>query len=107
MVFNEHDLSERLTRIESGISQLKLQKEVLNLEEACEYLHLSASHIYKLTSTGRIPHYCPSGKKLYFKRSELDQWLTRNPKKDMNPEEIEQAAAEYMIRNPRKGGRYE
>lgn len=104
MVF-DNDLIERLIRIESGISKLSLQKEVLNLQEACEYLQLSSSHIYKLTSKGQIPNYCPCGKKLYFKRAELDQWLTRNPKKDINQEEIEQAAADYMIRNPkRKGG---
>jgi excisionase family DNA binding protein len=100
----ENDLIERLTRIESCISELKLQKEVLNLDEACEYMRLSASHIYKLTSKGQIPHYCPNGKRLYFKRSELDTWLLRNPKRDFSKDEIERAAADYMIHNPKRKG---
>lgn len=57
--------------ITQGISQ----KEVLTLEETAEYLSLSKSAIYKLTSNGSIPFYRPNGKKLYFKRSELDNWI--------------------------------
>ena len=53
-------------------------KEVLNMHEACKYLELSLSHLYKLTSAGLIPFYKPNGKKLYFKKSELDSWLLRN-----------------------------
>lgn len=101
----EQNLVERLSRIESGIAELKLlKKEVLNLKDACEYLQVSASHIYKLTSTGQIPHYCPNGKRLYFKRSELDDWLLRNPKKDLSRDEIERAAADYMVRNLKRKG---
>lgn len=72
-------------------------KEVLNMVEASKYLELSLSHLYKLTSTGLIPHYKPNGKKLYFKRSELDAWLLRN--RATTKEEIDQAAADYLIRN--------
>jgi excisionase family DNA binding protein len=98
-------LLEKLTKIENDIIELKLlKKDVLNLDEACTYIQVSRSHMYKLTSKCHIPNYCPNGKKLYFKRAELDQWLTTNPKKDINQEEIEQAAANYMIRNPKRKG---
>ncbi len=73
------------------------QKEVLNMIEASKYLELSLSHLYKLTSSGLIPHYKPNGKKLYFKRAELDAWLLRN--RATTKEEIEQAAADYLVRN--------
>ena len=91
---------QRLEKLERLIvSQGINSKEVLNLQEACQYLELSQSHIYKLTSAGNIPHYKPNGKKLYFKRSELDTWLLRN--RCATQDEIEQQAADYLIKKGR------
>ncbi len=56
-------------------------KNVLNFEEAVEYTGMKASYLYKLTSTGRIPHYKPYGKMIYFKREELEEFLTRKEDK--------------------------
>lgn len=53
-------------------------KEVLVLKEAAVYLDMTDSYLYKLTSGRSIPHYCPAGKRIYFKRSELDQWMLSN-----------------------------
>jgi excisionase family DNA binding protein len=93
-------LIERLEKIERLLeSQNLLQKEVLNLNDAALYLELSASHLYRLTSTGCIPFYKPNGKKLYFKRLELDQWLLRN--RSTTKEEIETQAANYLIKKGR------
>ena len=93
-------LIERLEKLERLIiSQGINSKEVLNLQEACQYLELSQSHLYKLTSAGTIPHYKPNGKKLYFKRSELDAWLLRN--RCATQDEIEQQAADYLIKKGR------
>jgi predicted DNA-binding transcriptional regulator AlpA len=36
-----------------------LNKEILTLEEAAQYLVLSKSCIYKMTSNKEIPHYIP------------------------------------------------
>jgi len=70
------EIIKRLERLERLIeSQGITTKEVLNFNEACQYLELSQSHLYKLTSTGAIPHYKPNGKKIYFNRHELDGWL--------------------------------
>lgn len=52
-----------------------IANELMNSKEVQEYLTISESQLYKLTSKKRIPHYCPTGKKLYFRRSELDQWV--------------------------------
>jgi excisionase family DNA binding protein len=54
------------------------QKEILALQEACEYLQISPSFMYKLTSYRKIPFYVPNGKLIYFKRSELDNWTTHH-----------------------------
>ena len=53
-------------------------KTVLSVAEACDYLGITESHMYKLTSGGKIPHYKPTGKLIYFSRSELDDWLLHN-----------------------------
>ena len=73
------EIIKKLTSIEQRlIEQNLLQKEIITFAEACLYLDLSSSHLYKLTSSNTIPCYCPQGKKLYFRRSELDLWLTRS-----------------------------
>jgi excisionase family DNA binding protein len=97
-------MDEVLKRLEDLRNMIENQginsKEVLNMVEAGKYLELSLSHLYKLTSAGLIPHYKPNGKKLYFKRSELDAWLLRN--RATTKEEIDQAAADYLLRNRMK-----
>lgn len=74
-----NQILEKLSQLELKIDEQNLlQKEVLNFNDACKYLDISASHLYKLTSTKQIPHFCPQGKKLYFNRQEMDEWLMRN-----------------------------
>ncbi len=92
----DNNIIEKLNSIEKLIVEQQLmQKQVLNFNETCKYLELSQSHLYKLTSTGAIPHYKPNGKKIYFNRLELDQWLLRN--KIESQDEIEQQAADFLI----------
>ena len=91
------NIIEKLDRIEKLLlEQQTMQKQVLNFNETCKYLELSQSHLYKLTSTGAIPHYKPNGKKIYFQREELDHWLLRN--RMDSQDEIEQQAADYLIK---------
>jgi len=71
-------------------------KRVLNLDEACEYLGYKKSYVYKLISAGRIPYSKPNGKKLYFDRIKLENWMLSNAH-DGN---IEQLAAEYVAYKP-------
>jgi excisionase family DNA binding protein len=52
------------------------EKQVLNLSEAASFLSVSKSYIYKLTSQNLIPHSCPTGKKLYFKLTDLTEFLS-------------------------------
>jgi excisionase family DNA binding protein len=77
-----------------------LQKEIITFAEACLYLDLSSSHLYKLTSSNTIPCYCPQGKKLYFRRLELDTWLTRT--RSASVAEVEQRAADYISSKGRR-----
>lgn len=67
------------SRILAEIQELKRYavmgaKQSLNLSEAVLFTGLSAQRIYELTMRREIPHY-KRGKKLYFDRLELDEWL--------------------------------
>jgi excisionase family DNA binding protein len=80
----------RLDRLEKlMLAQAASKKEVLNLQEASAFLELSPSHLYKMTSIRAIPFYKPNGKKVYFRRTELESWLLRNRAQPM--EEIQDA----------------
>lgn len=52
-----------------------LNKEILDFNEACRYLKVSESFLYKKTSKGEIKYSKPNGGKLYFKKSDLDEWM--------------------------------
>lgn len=54
-------------------------KEVLTLDEATQYTGMKKSYLYKLTAAKAIPHYKPNGKNCFFRRTELEDWLTTNP----------------------------
>ena len=98
---NEILILEKLEKLEQRIGEQNLlMKEVLNFNDACNYLDISASHLYKLTSQKSIPHFCPQGKKLYFNRIELDEWLQRN--RQTSTDEIETMAANYLLTHKRK-----
>ncbi|MBC5614556.1 helix-turn-helix domain-containing protein [Bacteroides sp. NSJ-2] len=88
-------LSERLTAIEAVLKKVEpveslpervallentiyTTKKVFTFQEACMYIGVSESLLYKLTSGKEIPHYKPRGKMLYFAKEELDEWLLRN-----------------------------
>ena len=79
-------------------------KSVLTMNEARLFTGLAKSSLYKLTANKAIPHYkADGGKHIYFKKSELEDWMTRNRVSSVL--EGEQAAiAEYLRTKDRKGG---
>lgn len=88
---------QKLDRIEKMLTENNLQqKEVLNFNEAAIYLEVSHSHLYKLTSTGKVPAYKPNGKKLYFNRLELNEWLLSNRQRTNG--EIDNEAQNFQLK---------
>jgi excisionase family DNA binding protein len=69
------EIIERLERLEA---LLTMQKEVLSLGEAARYLDMSDDRLRRLARERSVPHY-KQGRKLYFKRSELDDWRCSSP----------------------------
>lgn len=80
-------------------------KPVLTMDEATIFTGLSKSYLYKLTCRKRIPYYKNKGMKgIYFKREELEAWMTQE--RVATQEEIEQEAIRYTVKNDmKKGGR--
>lgn len=71
-------VDELLTRITKLENDVFTTKNILTFYEACSYLGISKSHLYKLTGNQEVPHYKPRGKMIYFSREELDEWVKRN-----------------------------
>ena len=82
---------------EIGSCLLLAQKEILTFEEASKYTGLKKSSLYKLTAAKQIPHYKPNGKTCYFKRAELEDWLTANPVATVD--ELNAEALNYCRKN--------
>ena len=84
-----------IQKLNANIEQLLQQEEKpLTLPAAAEYLGVSKSHLYKLTFSGKITFFKPAGKKIYFKKSDLNSYLFRNRKS--SDFELEQKAVDYV-----------
>ena len=66
-----------------------LTKEILSFQEALQYLDLSESSLYKLTSENKITFRKPNGGKLYFKKENLDYWMLQNESRSVLEIELE------------------
>lgn len=80
-------IEDTVRRVLSEIKSPSAQKEssspiLLSLNEAAGFLKLAPQTIYGFTSKRIIP-FLKRGKKLYFKRSELEQWLEAGKKKSI------------------------
>lgn len=69
-------------------------KTILSADEACLYMDISKSYLYKLTHGRLIPYSCPAGKKIYFQKVDLDVWMLQNRRS--SKDEIKAQASEYL-----------
>lgn len=90
MVNNQLSQTEAATLTANIVS-----KEILTFDEACIYMGVSKSFMYKCTSTNRIPHYKPSGRIIYFKKDDLTAWMLQN--RVSTSEEIAMKATAYTM----------
>lgn len=52
----------------------KNEDEIINVQQAARFLNLATQTLYGFTSKHTIP-FLKRGKKLYFRKSELETWL--------------------------------
>lgn len=85
------NLQERVEKLEN---LCYASKEVLNLEEAADFLGMSKSTIYKMTHLNQLPFFKPAGKLIFFEKKALLDWV--RGAKSMSEEEIRQEAAKCL-----------
>lgn len=76
------------------------KEEILSLKEAAVFLKISKSCLYKKTSTKQIPHFVPGGKNIYFKKSDLEDWIFNEKVTPVS--EIELETENYLNRMNKK-----
>lgn len=72
---------------------------IFSIEEAADFINLARTTIYALTSKNEIPFY-KRGKKLYFKKKDLIEWLEKGKRKTNC--EIQEEADQYLSKNRRR-----
>jgi excisionase family DNA binding protein len=101
---------QRLNAIERLLYEIKTGKQVeimpvaysnelMNVQQVAEYLSLSVQTIYGLVHKMEIPN-AKRGKRLYFKRAEIDDWISQSRRKTIA--EIEQEASNYLLRRRKR-----
>lgn len=72
--------------------------DLLNIDEAATLLNLAKPTIYSLVSTANIPNM-KKGKKLYFSRHELEDWIKSGRRKTIEEKKEEVTA---LLTKPKK-----
>ncbi len=67
----ENKINRKLNQI---LKALEEKEDVISSEAACKYLFISINTLYTLTSQGKISHFKSAGNKIYFTKSQLDEW---------------------------------
>lgn len=84
-------IKEQLDRIEQY--SMIAAKNVLNIQEAAIILGMTVEGVRMNVRNHILPCYKPNVNRLYFKKSELEDWMMQNRSKSMA--EIESEAAAY------------
>lgn len=90
---NKSSLGETLARIEKYI--LIGTKNVLNIDEASIVLGVTIRTLRKMVAEHTIPIYKPNQRALYFKKSDLEDWMLQNRVKPQS--EIDSEVEAYCI----------
>ena len=72
------------------------EKELLSIDEAADFLGISKQTIYQHVHYRKIPH-SKRGRRLFFRRSELNEWIDKGRKKTIP--EIDDDVKKYMQGN--------
>jgi excisionase family DNA binding protein len=96
-------LLEKVSRLETLLENRPEAKEVairmLNVTEAAELLHISVQALYTKVSRREVPVYKP-GRRLYFNREELLEWMMGGRRKTNT--EIQWEAERHLVDLGRK-----
>ena len=89
----DQEIKEQLDRIEQYA--MIAAKNMLNIKEAAIILGMTVEGVRYLARNNTLPYYKPNVHRLYFKKSELEEWMTQNRMKSM--EELKSEAEAYCF----------
>jgi len=72
-------------------------EQLLTIDEVATLLHLTKPTVYSKVSKNELPGVCKQGKRLYFDRQTIIDWIKQGRKK--SNAEIEQEAKAYLLNN--------
>lgn len=87
----DQEIKEQLDRIEQY--SMIAAKNMLNIKEAAIILNMTVDGVRYNVRNNTLPYYKPNAHRLYFKKSELEDWMMQNRSKSMT--EIESEATAY------------
>lgn len=68
-------IKDRFESIEKSIQSKNADDELLTREEACQFLQINPATLWRWNLRGKVKSYGISGKRRYYKRSELIEAL--------------------------------
>lgn len=92
---------QRLTEIRDAA--LLAAKEVLTTDECALLTGYAVPTLHGMAQRNEIPHFRHSPRRLYFKKSELEKWMTRN--RVASDGEINAAADTYTALHKRRAAK--
>lgn len=93
------NVNDFVSQVIDNVQNITTEKEMLNVTEAAEYLGISKSTVYKLTSSHTIPFYKPLGKTIYIDRKDLIDWMKTNQYKSQK--QLQEDAMRIITQNKR------
>lgn len=104
VIMEKLDRIERMVTIIREYQEIKETldngKEIMNVQQVADYLSIAKQTVYGMTCRSKVPYY-KRGKRLYFQKSDIDEWLLTARRK--TKEEIEMENATYLkIRGKRR-----
>lgn len=94
-------LHQKIDRLELLLTEQRSPQEaepIFNVTQAAAFLHLAVSTLYVKVCRREVP-YNKQGKRLYFYKSELDEWVRKGRKKTVT--ELQEEAGQHMLRAKR------
>lgn len=74
-------MSQVLSRLDDIEEKIRLgNADTYTTEELAKVLGISKAEIYKMTAKNEIPCHRPTGRRLIFKRKEINRWVSLNKK---------------------------
>ena len=86
------------TKVQQDQPKPNSDSEILNADQAAEFLHLAKQTLYTMTCKRKIPFY-KNGKKILFKKNELKEWMDSGRKSQQ--EDIDQQHSLHRNRRTR------